>query len=73
MTTPRIAVLLVAASLSAVPTLVGCDRDKTLNEQQKTTTTPDGQQTTSESKTVQHSDGSITQEKHIGSTPATNP
>jgi hypothetical protein len=68
MNTPRIASLLLTASLAAAPVLVGCDRapgDKVVNQQEKTTTDPNGNKSTSEQKTVQHSDGSVTQEKHV--------
>lgn len=50
----------LVGSMGAMPMIVGCDR--TLHEDQKTTSGPNGQ-TTTETKTVQHSDGSVTTEK----------
>ena len=58
---------LLSTSLLGVPMIVGCDR--TVRENDKTTTTPNGQQTTTEDKTVQHPDGSVTQEKSVNKTP----
>ena len=58
-----IASLLLGVSLVGAPMLVGCD--KTLSKSEKTTTDPNGNQSTSEQKTVQHPDGSVTQEKHV--------
>jgi hypothetical protein len=65
-----IASLLLVTSLAAAPILVGCDKDaarpgdKVVNQQEKTTSDPNGNQSTTEQKTVQHSDGSTTTEKH---------
>lgn len=62
-----IASLLLVASLAGVPFLAGCDSapgDKVVNKTEKTTTDPNGNQSTTEQKTVQHSDGSTTTEKH---------
>ena len=52
----------LVGSMGAMPMLVGCDR--TLHEDQKTTSGPNGQ-TTTDTKTVQHSDGSVTTEKNV--------
>jgi hypothetical protein len=66
----KLASLLLVSSLAAAPILVGCDKDaakpgdKVLNQQDKTTTDPNGNQTTHDQKTVQHSDGTVTTEKH---------
>jgi hypothetical protein len=57
-----IASLLLAASLGFAPALIGCDKE--VSHTEKTTTDPNGNKSTSESKTVQHSDGSVTTEKH---------
>jgi hypothetical protein len=57
------AVVLVG-SMGAMPMIVGCDR--TLHEDQKTTSGPNGQ-TTTDVKTVQHPDGSVTTEKEAHS------
>jgi hypothetical protein len=62
---------LLSASLVGVPMIAGCDR--TISENQKTTTTPNGQQTTTQDRTVQHSDGSVTSEKNVNKTPNPNP
>lgn len=65
-----IAALLLALSMSAAPMISGCDRDatkpgdKVVNQREKTTTDSNGNQNTTEQKTVQHSDGSTTTEKH---------
>jgi len=70
-----IASLLMVVALAGGPVLVGCDRgpgDKVVNKSEKTTTDPNGNQSTTEQKTVQHSDGSVTKEKHIDSN-NTNP
>lgn len=50
--------------------MIGCDR--TLHEDSKTTTSPNGEQTTTDQKTVQHSDGSVTTEKQTDHNPPTN-
>jgi hypothetical protein len=50
---------LIVASIGAV----GCD--KTLSSNEKTTTSPNGAQTTTEQKTVQHPDGSVSTEKQV--------
>lgn len=55
-----IAALLVASM--AVPFVIGCDR--TLHQDEKTTTSPNGSQSSTETKTVQHPDGSVTTEKN---------
>lgn len=59
----------LVSSMGAMPMIVGCDR--TLHEDQKTTSGPNGQ-TTTDTKTVQHPDGSVTQEKssNTSNTPA---
>jgi hypothetical protein len=49
-------------SMGAMPMIVGCDR--TLHEDQKTTSGPNGQ-TTTDTKTVQHADGTVTTEKNM--------
>jgi len=56
-------VALIGASLLGGPMLVGCDR--TVEEQKTTKSGPNGS-TTSEQKTVQHPDGSVSTstEKH---------
>ena len=54
-----VSALLVAAM--GTPMLVGCDR--TLHEDTKTTRSPNGDSQTTEQKTVQHPDGSVTNEK----------
>lgn len=75
MRTPRIASLLLIGSLAACPLMVGCDSgpgDKVQKQQEKTTTDSNGNQTTTEQKTVRHSDGSVTTEKHTDSN-NTNP
>jgi hypothetical protein len=61
---------MLVASLSAMPMVVGCDR--TVSEHKSTTTTPGGAQTTSEQKTVQHPDGSVTTEKNVSHNPPAN-
>lgn len=53
-------IAVLVGSMGAMPMIVGCDR--TLHEDQKTTSGPNGQ-TTTDTKTVQHSDGSVTTEK----------
>ena len=50
---------LIVASMGAI----GCDR--TLSSDEKRTTSPNGAQTTTEQKTVQHPDGSVTTEKQV--------
>lgn len=68
-----IASLLLATSLLATPLMVGCDKDatkpgdKVLNKQEKTTTDTNGNTSSSEQKTVQHSDGTVTSEKKTNS------
>lgn len=52
----------LVSSMGAMPMIVGCDR--TLHEDQKTTSGPNGQ-TTTDTKTVQHPDGSVTTEKNV--------
>ena len=70
----RIASLLMVTSLAAAPMLVGCDKDaakpgdKVVNQSEKTTTDSNGNKATSEQKTVQHSDGTVTTEKHTDAT-----
>ena len=62
-----IAALLLVGSFAALP-ILGCDSapgDKVVNKSEKTTTDPNGNQSTSETKTVQHPDGSTTTEKHV--------
>ena len=65
-----IASLLLMGSLAAAPMLGGCDKDatkpgdKVVNQQEKTTTDSNGNKATTENKTVQHSDGTVTNEKH---------
>ena len=61
---------MLVASLSAMPMVVGCDR--TVSEHKSTTSNPDGSQTSSEQKTVQHSDGSVTTEKNVSHNSGTN-
>lgn len=65
------ATALLSASLIGMPALVGCDR--TLHEDQKTTTSPNGSQTTTDSKTVQHADGTVTTEKNVNHNSGANP
>ena len=62
----RIATALLIASLTACPFVVGCDKpgDKVVNQSEKSTTDTNGNKSTTEQKTVQHSDGSTTTEKH---------
>lgn len=68
-----IASLLVATSLLATPFMVGCDKDatkpgdKVLNSQEKTTTDTNGNSSTTDTKTVQHADGTVTTEKQTNS------
>lgn len=68
-----IASLLLATSLFAAPYMVGCDKDaakpgdKVVNQQDKTTTDSNGNSTTTDQKTVQHSDGTTTTEKQTNS------
>jgi hypothetical protein len=62
---------LLVGSMGAVPMITGCDR--TLHENEKTTTGPNGQQTTEEQKTVQHPDGSVTTEKQVQHNAPANP
>jgi hypothetical protein len=65
-----IAALMVAGSIFAASTTIGCDKgpgDKVVNQNEKTTSNPDGTTSTQEQKTVQHSDGSVTTEKHTDS------
>jgi hypothetical protein len=57
----RFAAVLVAASLVSMPCVIGCDRE--ISHTEKTTTDPNGNKSTSEQKTVQHPDGSVTTEK----------
>jgi hypothetical protein len=52
----------LVSSMGAMPMIVGCDR--TLHEDQKTTSGPNGQSTT-DTKTVEHPDGSVTTEKNV--------
>jgi hypothetical protein len=59
---------LMASLIVASMGLMGCDR--TVSENSKTTTTPNGAQTTTDEKTVQHPDGSVTQQKDVQKTPA---
>ena len=54
---------MLSASMVGVPMIVGCDR--TLHEDEKTTTGVNGSQTTTESKTVEHPNGSVTTEKDV--------
>jgi len=57
---------LIAAVLVAsmgVPFVIGCDH--TLHSDEKTTTSPNGTQSTTEEKTVQHPNGSVTTEKDV--------
>lgn len=49
---------MLLASLCSMPMVVGCDR--TVKETDKTTTGPNGDQSTTASKTVEHPDGSVT-------------
>jgi hypothetical protein len=42
--------------------------DKVVNQSEKTTTDSNGNKATSEQKTVQHSEGTVTTEKHADST-----
>ena len=62
--------LVLAGSIAAVPLLVGCDTgpgDKVTNKSEKTTTDSNGNSSTTEQKTVQHPDGSVSNEKHTDS------
>ena len=61
-----ISAVLVASMGSAL--LVGCDKE--LNRTEKTTTDPNGNQSTVEQKTVQHPDGSVTTEKDVNNSSA---
>lgn len=69
-----IASLLLVTSLGAGALLIGCDKDavkpgdKVVNQSEKTTSDSNGNKSTSEQKTVKHSDGTVTQEKHSDST-----
>jgi ABC-type uncharacterized transport system auxiliary subunit len=63
MRTRGLASLLLIASLAAAPMLVGCDHE--VGRTEKTTTDSNGNQTTVQQKTVQHSDGSVTTEKDV--------
>jgi len=54
--------LVLAAALIGGPVVIGCDRE--LNHTEKTTRSPNGDTTTTEQKTVEHPDGSVTTEKH---------
>lgn len=54
---------LVASFIVASLCAIGCDRPVSSDE--KTTTSPNGAQTTTEQKTVQHPDGSVTTEKQV--------
>jgi hypothetical protein len=58
---------LIASLIIGSMGLMGCDR--TVSEKSSTTTTPNGSQTTSDQKTVQHPDGSVTTEKQTEKTP----
>ena len=63
-----ISALFLVGSLVAAPLMTGCDTapgDKVVNKSEKTTTDTNGRQSTSEQKTVQHSDGSVTTEKKV--------
>jgi len=48
---------MLVATMGSMPMMVGCDR--TVHETEKTTTGPNGS-STSDSKTVEHPDGSVT-------------
>ena len=54
---------LLVASMSSVPMIAGCDR--TIHETEKTTVGPNGEKSTSQEKTVQHNDGTVTTEKEV--------
>ena len=54
---------LAASFIVASLVAIGCD--KTLSSDEKTTTGPNGAQTTSQQKTVQHPDGSVSTEKQV--------
>ena len=54
---------LVASFIVASLAAIGCD--KTLSSDEKTSTSPNGAQTTTEQKTVQHPDGSVSTEKQV--------
>ena len=54
---------LFASLIMASMVAIGCD--KTLSSDEKTTTSPNGAQTTSQQKTVQHPDGSVSTEKNV--------
>lgn len=63
-----ISVLFLVGSLAATPFLTGCDSapgDKVVNKSETKTTDPNGRTNTSEQKTVQHSDGTVSTEKHV--------
>jgi hypothetical protein len=59
---------ILATSLGGMPILVGCG-DKTLHSTDKTTTSPNGEQTTTHQQTVQHPDGSVTKEQQTSHNP----
>ena len=61
-------VLFLVGSLAAAPLMVGCDSapgDKVVDKSETKTTNPNGRTNTSEQKTVQHSDGTTSTEKHV--------
>jgi hypothetical protein len=62
---------MLAATMGSMPAMfVGCDR--TVHETEKTTTGPNGTSTT-DSKTVQHPDGSVSTSTEKKSSTATPP
>lgn len=58
---------MLTVSLGGIPMVIGCD--KTLHSTDKTTTTPNGEQTTTHEQTVQHPDGSVTKEQQTSHNP----
>jgi hypothetical protein len=58
---------LIASLIIGSMGLIGCDR--TVSEKQSTTSSPNGAQTSTDQKTVEHPDGSVTTEKKTEKTP----
>jgi hypothetical protein len=52
---------MLVGTMGSLPMMMGCDR--TLHEEKKVTTGSNGEQTKTETKTVQHPDGTVTTEK----------
>jgi len=63
-----ISVLFLVSSLAAAPLMFGCDSapgDKVVDKSEKSTTDANGRTSSSEQKTVQHSDGTVSTEKKV--------